>query len=225
MSVSITFLGHAGFSLSDGRHTLVIDPFLTGNPQATASPSDVSCTHLALTHGHADHLGDAVAIAKRTGAVVLGAFEICNFFNEQGVETVEPGNPGGRITTDFGWLAFTQAFHSSSYEGRYMGMPCGIMTHIGGATIYHLGDTGLFGDMALLGEIYRPDVALIPIGDRFTMGPDLASRAAEMIKPKVAVPMHYGTWPPIEQDPSTFKPTGVDVKVMTSGEVWRYESG
>ena len=116
---------------------------------------------------------------------LIAAFEICEWAGEQGVEAVNPGNPGGRVETDFGWVAFTQAFHSSSFEGRYMGMPCGLVINIGGTTIYHAGDTALFGDMALIGELYKPDIAILPIGDRFTMGPEHAARAAEMIRPGI----------------------------------------
>jgi L-ascorbate metabolism protein UlaG (beta-lactamase superfamily) len=175
-----------------------------------------------LTHGHADHFGDTVAIAKANNATVYAANEICEYLGEQGL-TCEPGNPGGKINGPFGWVAFTQAFHSSSYNGQYMGMPCGVVVHIGGKTVYHLGDTALFGDMKLLGEIYKPDIALIPVGDRFTMGPELGTMAAEMIKPKVAVPIHYGTWPLLAPDASGFEPKGVDVKVMAAGESWSYE--
>ncbi len=221
MSISITFLGHAGFLLSDGAHPVAIDPSLTDNPGATMKPDEVKCQSIVLTHGHADHLGDTVAIAKANDATVFGAFEIVEYMGEQEVKG-EPGNPGGRITADFGWVAFTQAFHSSSYNGRYMGMPCGAVVHMGGVTVYHLGDTGIFGDMKLLGEIYQPDIALVPTGDRFTMGPELATRAVEMIKPKVAIPMHYGTWPLLLPDASGFEPKGVEVKEMEPGETWQF---
>lgn len=219
MSLTLTYLGHAGILLTDGTHAIAIDPFLSGNPRATMKPADVRCQFIALTHGHADHVGDTVAIAKANKATVFAAFEIAEYLGGQGVRT-EPGNPGGQIAAPFGWVAFTQAFHSSSYEGRYMGMPCGIVASIGGRTVYHCGDTGLFGDMQLIGEIYRPDVALIPIGDRFTMGPELASRAAEMIQPRVAVPIHYGTFPVLVSDASGFRPRDVDVKVLKPGETW-----
>jgi L-ascorbate metabolism protein UlaG (beta-lactamase superfamily) len=222
MTLAITYLGHAGFLLADGRHTLLVDPFLTGNPAAKRMPHDLRCDYIALTHGHSDHLGDTVAIATATGAAVIAVFEICSYLAEQGVHRTEPGNLGGRIQTPFGWVAFTPAFHSSSFEGRYMGMPCGLVIHMGGATVYHCGDTGLFGDMRLIGEIYEPDVACIPIGDRFTMGPELATRAAEMINPKVAIPMHYNTWPLIAQDPKAFAPKGVPVRVMDPGDTWEY---
>jgi L-ascorbate metabolism protein UlaG (beta-lactamase superfamily) len=222
--MTITFLGHAGFLLTDGNHTVAIDPFLTGNPAATIGPDDVACGYIALTHGHADHLGDTVAIAKRNNATVFGAFELTEEYlaGEQGVESVSPMNPGGRVETDFGWVALTQAFHSSSFEGRYLGMPCGVVINLGGVTLYHCGDTGLFSDMKLLGEIYEPDVTCVPIGDRFTMGPELATRAAEMIGAKVAIPIHYNTWPPIEQDPAKFNPSGIEVRVMEAGDSCTY---
>jgi len=221
MPVTLTFLGHAGFVLEDGEHSVAIDPFLTGNPVATLKPEEIHCQSIVLTHGHADHLGDTVAIAKANGATVYAAFEIAEFLGEQGCNT-EPGNFGGKISGDFGWVAFTQAFHSSSYEGRYMGMPCGVVVRLGGKTVYHCGDTGLFSDMKLIGEIYQPDIALIPIGDRFTMGPELATRAAEWIDPKVAVPIHYKTWPLLVPDATGFTPAGIEVRVMEPGERWQY---
>ena len=222
MSLTLTYLGHAGVLVSGDKHTVAIDPFLTGNPVATMKASEVKCTHIAVTHGHGDHLGDTVAIAKANKATVFAAFEITEYLSEQGVRT-EAGNPGGKISAPFGWVAFTQAFHSSSYNGRYMGLALGVVVHIGGRTIYHCGDTGLFSDMQLIGEIYKPDVAFIPVGDRFTMGPELASRAAEMIKPHIAVPIHYGTFPLLISDPSGFKPKDVDVLVMKPGQQLTYK--
>jgi L-ascorbate metabolism protein UlaG (beta-lactamase superfamily) len=222
MTLAITYLSHAGFMFGDGHHTLVVDPFLTGNPVARHKPEDLSCDYIALSHGHSDHVGDTVAIAKASDATVIAVFELCTYMGEQGVAHTEPGNPGGRIKTPFGWVAFTQAFHSSSFEGRYLGMPCGLVIHMGGITVYHCGDTGLFGDMRLIGEVYEPDVACIPIGDRFTMGPELATRAAELINPRVAIPIHYDTWPLIAQDPKAFAPKGVPVRVMQPGDMWEY---
>lgn len=222
MPIDITFLGHAGFLIDSGSYKLAIDPFLTGNPVAKQKAQDITCDAIALTHGHADHMGDAAAIAKANNATVFGAFEICEYLGAQGVQSLEPGNPGGKIKTDWGWLAFTQAFHSSSFEGKYMGMPCGIVVNIGGVTFYHCGDTALFGDMKIIGEIYKPDIAAIPVGDRFTMGPELGARAAELIKPKVAIPIHWGTWPVLAQDISAFTPAGVEVKVLEAGESWRF---
>ncbi|MFG0331001.1 MAG: metal-dependent hydrolase [Phycisphaerales bacterium] len=222
MTVRITFLGHAGFLLESGDNAVAIDPFLSGNPKAKHSADQVKCNAIALTHGHADHLGDTLDIARANGATVYAGFELAEYIGEQGHDRVEPMNPGGRLRTDFGWIALTQAFHSSSYEGRYMGMPTGVVLNIGEVTFYHCGDTGLFGDMELIGEIYKPNIAMVPIGDRFTMGPELATRAAELIRPNAAIPIHYDTWPPIEQDPSHFKPNGVEVKVLAPGEIWDY---
>jgi L-ascorbate metabolism protein UlaG (beta-lactamase superfamily) len=222
MSLVLTYLGHAGVLMSAGKHALAIDPFLTDNPVATMRAADLTCTHIAVTHGHGDHLGDTVAIAKANKATVFAAFEVTEYLGEQGVKT-EAGNPGGKIVAPFGWVAFTQAFHSSSYNGRYMGMALGVVVHMAGRTVYHCGDTGLFSDMQLIGEIYKPDVAFIPVGDRFTMGPELATRAAEMIKPHIAVPIHYGTFPLLISDPSGFKPKGVDVLVMKPGQELTYQ--
>ena len=226
MSVRITFYGHAAFTLSHGDHTVAIDPFLTGNPLAEAAgltKESIRPTHIALTHGHADHVGDTLEIAALCGSQLIAAFEICEWAGKLGCTNVNPGNPGGRIDTEFGWVAFTHAFHSSSFEGQYMGMPCGLVINIGGKTIYHLGDTGLFGDLELLGKLYKPDLAIFPIGDRFTMGPEHANLAAEMVKPGIAVPCHFGTWPPIDIDPARFKPNGVPVQMIPVGGSFELE--
>lgn len=218
MGVTIEFLGHAGFLIDSGEHRIAIDPFLTDNPRAKKSAEEIDATHIVLTHGHADHVGDTVAIARRTGATVYAAFEICNYLGGQGVRALEPGNPGGRIQAPFGFVAFTQAFHSSSFEDRYMGQPCGVVVNAAGRTVHHLGDTALFGDLELIGRLYRPDVSCIPVGDRFTMGPAHGALAAEMIRPRVAVPIHYGTWPLLTSDISAFRPKGVEVRALEPGE-------
>lgn len=219
MTVEIEFLGHASFLVRSGEYSVAIDPFLTGNPVAERSADEIDCTHIVLTHGHADHIADAGPIAKRTGATVYAAFELANLIGEShGVETLEPMNPGGRVDAPFGFVALTRAYHSSSFEGQYTGQPCGAIVHIGGVTVYHSGDTALFSDMKLIGEWYKPDVALLCAGDRFTMGPAQAARAAEWVGAKVAVPMHYGTWPLLTDDMTAFKPAGVDVRLMQAGE-------
>ena len=223
MALSIEYLGHSGFLLSDGTHTLLVDPFLTGNPRAVHDPAKVDADSIALTHGHSDHVGDTVAIAKRTGATVIGVFELCNWLSNQGVKSVEPGNPGGRISTPFGSVAFTQAFHSASIDGVYMGNPCGLVISMGGVVFYHAGDTDLFGDMKLIGEIYRPTVAALPIGDRFTMGADLASRAADLIDAPHVIPVHYATFGLLAPTAEGFAPSRATVHELQPGERWTVE--
>jgi len=222
MALDITYLGHAGFLLGDGTYRVAVDPFLSGNPLAKHGPDDIDCKTVVLTHGHEDHVGDTVVIAKRNGAKVIGCHEVSLYAAEHDLDTAG-ANPGGKVTTDWGWVAFTQAFHSSSYEGRYMGTACGVVISMGGVTLYHLGDTGLFSDLKMLGEIYRPDVACVPIGDVYTMGPELGSRAAEWVGARVAIPIHYKTFPLLVQDASDFRPRGVEVKVLEPGDSWRVE--
>ena len=218
MSITLTFHGQSCFQLDDGTNSLLIDPFFTDNPVAKLIAEDVKCTQIAVTHAHFDHFADCEGIAKANDATVYAAYEICEYLGEQGHDKCEPGNPGGRIEAPFGGISFTQAFHSSSFKGRYMGMPCGLMIEFSGAVIYHSGDTDLFSDMELLGQIYQPDVALFPIGDRFTMGPEMAAVAAEMVGAPTAIPMHYNTWPPIEVDVERFAPKDIDVLVMEPGD-------
>lgn len=218
MSVKVTFLGHSGVLIEGGGARVAIDPFLNDNPVATMKADELECDAVVLTHGHEDHMADAVPICKKNKATLYAAYEICGYAQEEGHEKCEPGNPGGKIEAPFGFVAFTQAFHSSSFKGRYMGMPCGVVVNIGGVTLYHMGDTALFGDMKLLGEIYKPDVAFVPVGDRFTMGPELGKRAAELVRPKIAVPVHYKTWPLLAQDITAFRPEGVQVRALEPGE-------
>jgi len=190
-------------------------------------PKDLKVNHIALTHGHADHLGDTIAIAKANNAPVFAPFEVHQYLSKKGVKLSEEtaGNPGGKINTDFGYVAFTHAIHSSSIDGQYAGVACGLVINIGGVTIYHCGDTALFSDMKLIGELYRPNVACIPIGDRFTMGPEHATIAAEWIGAKVAIPVHYKTWPMLTQDATRFKPKGIEVRELAVGESMRIDHG
>ena len=223
MATRLTFHGQSAFTIENGTYALLIDPFFTDNPVATLAATDVKCTHIAISHGHFDHFADCEGIAKANDATVFGAYEICEYLGEQGHEKCEPGNPGGRIEAPFGAVSFTRAFHSSSYKGRYMGMPCGLVIEFDGAVFYHAGDTSLFSDMELIGEIFKPDITMLPIGDRFTMGPEMAAAAAEMIGAPTAIPMHYNTWPQIEVDVKRFVPQGIEVLVMQPGEFFELE--
>lgn len=222
-TLDITFLGHSGFLFVEGDHRVVIDPFLTGNPVAKHTPDDdlLKASYVLITHGHEDHYGpDAWAIANKHGATLIGGYEVAMHAKEVGkVENIEPGNPGGRIYTDFGHVAFVPALHSSSYQGQYMGVASGIVIYFKASnkTIYHTGDTGLFSDMKLIGELAKPDVMCVCAGDRFTMTPELAAMAVDMVNPKLAIPMHYATFPLLTDDLSGFKPKSAKVETMEVG--------
>ncbi len=224
MPLNVTFLGHSGFVFDDGQTKIAVDPFLTGNDLAVHTPEQIDVDYIALTHGHADHFGDTLPIAKRCGATVISVFEICNYLQEQGHDKLEPANPGGRVYTDFGYVALTPAIHSSSYQGRYMGMPTGLILRFEkpDLTVYHTGDTALFSDMKLIGEFAKPQLMCVCIGDRFTMHAALASRAVDFVQPKVAIPIHYKTFPIIAQSIAGFEPTHAAVREMQPGETWTY---
>ncbi len=206
MSNTLTWYGHAtlGLKTKDG-YRLLIDPFFSGNPAATVKAEEVSADYILVTHGHGDHVGDTVAIANRTGATVISNFEITTWLSAQGVEKVHPQHLGGGFQHPFGYLKLTLALHGSALpDGSYGGNPAGLLlTTNDGKKIYFAGDTGLFGDMALIGE-EGLDVAVLPIGDNFTMGPDDALRAVRLLRPQIVVPIHYGTWELIDQNPQTW---------------------
>ena len=202
----ITSLGHSAFLL-EGRDRILIDPFLTGNPLASTTADKVDCDIICVTHGHGDHLGDAVDIARRTGAVVASIIEMSEWLEKTGVKSVG-FNMGGTATIRNTKITMVPAFHSSSIGAPGLefsaAMAVGMVVD-SGKVVYHAGDTCVFGDMRLIGELYKPDVALLPIGGFFTMDPRQAAMATGLINPKIAIPMHYGTWPPIEQDPKEFE--------------------
>jgi len=204
MSVELTFLGHACFLIKGGGATLLIDPFLTGNPQAAVKASEVTADYILVSHGHGDHLGDALDIARRTGATIISNFEICTWFQNQGYDNVHPHHIGGGFNYPFGRVKLTIAHHGSALpDGTYGGNPAGFLLTIEGKKIYHACDTGLFYDMKLIGE-EGIDVAILPIGDNFTMGPEDALRAVKLIEPQVVIPIHYNTFDVIQQDPHAF---------------------
>ena len=202
MSTRVQWLGHACLLIeSDGKRVL-IDPFLTGNPMAAARPEDVEADVILVSHGHEDHLGDTVAIAKRTGATVVANYELGNWLKGQGLTKVHGMQHGGGCQVDPSvHVKLTIAFHGSTLPGGgYGGNPCGfLVTFQDGTRIYDASDTGLFGDMALIGE-EGLDLAILPIGDYFTMGPADAIRAVKLLQPKAVLPIHYNTFPPIRQD-------------------------
>ncbi|MEM3856919.1 MAG: metal-dependent hydrolase [Thermoprotei archaeon] len=203
--VKLKFLGHACFQLSHSGKSVLFDPFLKGNPKAAAGPDRVPADLILVSHGHSDHLGDAVEISKRTGAPVFTTFELGVKLQMQGANVVA-GNHGGSHDFGFAQAKITWAVHSSSF-GEHLeeaGNPCGFVLKAGGIAVYHAGDTDVFGDMSLIGE-EGVDVALLPIGGFFTMDARGAVRAVKMLKPKKVVPMHYNTFPPITADPQLFK--------------------
>lgn len=225
--MKITWHGQSCFEIEHEGRRLIIDPFLSGNPLAKKSPEDVEVDYILLTHGHNDHVGDALPIAKRTGATVIAPNELAVYMGWQGAKN-HPMHIGGSHQFDFGRVKLTQAFHGSGYqpdgkeEFLYMGMPAGLLLTLGETTLYHAGDTSLFGDMKLIGELEDVELAMLPIGDNFTMGPDDALLAAQWVGAKQVIPMHYNTFPLIEQDAHAFveklEEKGIQGHVLESGE-------
>ncbi len=223
--MKITYLSHSCFLVETSKARLIVDPFLSGNPKARTSADEIECDYIVVTHGHSDHVGDAIGIAKRTGATIVATFECAMWCAAQGVK-VHPMHIGGAHEFPFGRIKWTIAHHGSGYQDGdrmlYMGNPAGVVIGADGRTVYHAGDTGLFMDMQLIGQMNRLDVALLPIGDNFTMGIDDAVKAAEFLRPKLAVPMHYGTFDLIDVDPGEFATkaaaAGIEAKALEIGE-------
>ena len=222
--MEIRFLGQSCVELTEGDARVLVDPFLTGNPKAAVAADDVDPTHILLTHGHADHYGDTVEIAKRTGAPVLAIVEIANELSELGVETVHDPNFGGTVQFDWGWVKLVPAWHTSTTPNGTVCLPAGLLIDIGGKLVYHLGDTALFTDLKLIAQRgNHVDVALVPIGGHYTMDRFDAVTACEYIGADVVIPVHYDTFPPIETDAEAFKSdvenaTETKVVILAPGE-------
>jgi L-ascorbate metabolism protein UlaG (beta-lactamase superfamily) len=215
--MDIRFLGHSAVELTDGDARILVDPFITGNPKATVTADELEPTHILLTHGHADHYGDTVDIAKRTGAPVLALVEIANELSELGVETVHDPNLGGTVAFDWGWAKLVPAWHSSTTPNGTISPAAGLLIMVGERLVYHLGDTALFSDLELIARRgNHVNVALVPIGGHYTMDRYDAVAACEWIGADEVIPIHYNTFPPIETDVEAFKS---DVENATESKV------
>ncbi len=203
--MEIRFLGHAAFELSDGDTSVLIDPFLTGNPKAAVAAEELNPQAILLTHGHGDHFGDTVSIAKRAGSDLVAVVEIANELSNEGLQNVHDPNIGGTVTFDWGWVRLVPAWHTSMTPKGTASVPAGLLVNFKGKTIYHLGDTGLFSDMALVGRRDPIDVALMCIGGHYTMDRHDAVEAARLIGAKQVIPCHYDTFPLVETDVQAFK--------------------
>jgi L-ascorbate metabolism protein UlaG (beta-lactamase superfamily) len=219
--MDIRFLGHAAFELTEGDTRVLLDPFLTGNPKAAVSADEVNPTHIFLTHGHADHIGDTVDIAKRTGAQVVAITEVAGELQEDGVQNVSDPNLGG--TVDFGNVSvrLVPAWHTSTTPKGTVNTPAGLVVKIGDTTVYHLGDTALFSDLALVKARDPIDVALMCIGGHYTMDRIDAVAAAELVGAKQVIPCHYNTFPVLETDAEAFQNDvkASEVIVLDPGEI------
>ncbi|HEX3601626.1 MAG TPA: metal-dependent hydrolase [Lacipirellulaceae bacterium] len=224
MSTTITWLGHNAWSIETGTSTILLDPFLNDSPTAPVKADAVKADYILLSHGHGDHLGDTIAIAQRTGAIVLTNFEVGNWLKQNGVaaEKIIGLNPGGGSEQPFGNVKFTIAHHSSSMpDGSYGGVPGGFILKLPDARIYFACDTGIFLDMRLIGS-GGLDLAVLPIGDMYTMGPEDSIEAVKLLKPKRVAPCHYNTWPPIAQDAAAW---AKQVRLHTAAEPIVLEPG
>ncbi len=221
--IKFTYFGHSCFLLEGAKGKLIIDPFLKGNPHVKVNPNEIVTNAILVSHAHADHVGDALEISQKNHAPVIGVYELVQ--NLVGKGALGHGmNIGGSHTFDFGEVMLTPAFHSSGFaDGTYGGSPCGFIIKMDNRTIYHAGDSALSLEMKLIGEMHNIDVAFLPIGDNFTMGAADAAKAVEFLNPKLAVPMHYNTFPEIQSDPAEFEDKVGDlarVKVMGFGETY-----
>jgi L-ascorbate metabolism protein UlaG (beta-lactamase superfamily) len=219
--MEVRFLGHACFMLSDGDATVLIDPFLSGNPKAAIAADDVAATTILLTHGHGDHFGDTVPIAKRTNAPVVAIVEIANEIGGEGVDVFDP-NLGGTVKFDWGWVKLVPAWHTSTTPKGTANTPAGLLINLDGTVVYHLGDTSLFTDLQLVGKHHPIDIALMCIGGHYTMDRTDAVDAAQLIGAKTVIPCHYNTFPPIETDAQAFKS---DVESATDSNAVVLEPG
>ena len=213
--MDIRFLGHSCFELSDSDTRVLVDPFLTGNPKAAVEASEVEPTHIFLTHGHADHWGDIVEIAKRTGAQCVAITELAGELGDHGIENRADPNVGGTVEFEGGWVRVVPAWHTSTTPGGTVNTPAGLVINLGGKTVYHLGDTALFSDLRLVGERDNLDAALVCIGGHYTMDRHDAVIACELIGAGTVIPCHYDTMPVLETDAQAFK---ADVEQRTAGE-------
>lgn len=227
-NTQVFWLGHSAVKMvSPKGNVIYVDPFLTHNPSTPDHLKQVEqADFILLTHGHEDHVGDTIEIAKKTGAKVIGIVELIGLLTNEGL-AAEQGvafNKGGTVNFDDFSVTMVSANHSSSYKGQYAGDPAGlIISFEDDICVYHMGDTNIFSDLELYGELYEPTLVFAPIGDHFTMGPEEAAYAVEMIDPEIAVPIHYGTWPPIASDPKVFKEvleefSGINVIIPEIGE-------
>ncbi len=198
--LTFNYYGHACFQLDDGTYKLLFDPFLTGNPLAKTKPEEIETDYILVTHAHADHVGDAYEILKKNHATAIGIPEITDFGGEN-IKCINM-NLGGTLNLPFGFVRMVPALHSAGVAG---GVPCGYVVGIGGKIIYFAGDTALFGDMKLIGQRDKIDYAILPIGDHYTMGPEDAAKAVELLDASNVIPVHYNTWDIIKQDPEKFK--------------------
>ena len=220
----IEFIGHATFLIVDGDARVLIDPFLApNNPAARVSAAEVDPTHVLLTHGHADHCADAVAVAGRTGASVVAITDLARWLGGQGLADVAGPNLGGTVSFDWGTVKLVPAWHTNSTpDGQALSSPAGLLIDVGGTVVYHLGDTCLFGDLRLIGERHQPDLVLVPIGGHFTMDRHDAAYACELLGAATVIPCHYDTFPAIEADATAFK---AEVEERTSSTVVVLEPG